>query len=140
MGSTTVRYYKQVKDCLHPHIHQFINYYRCGNIIDLPLYDRCNRLNRNGTRKEIENNLGYQCVVPTYKRYWKETKDKYKRRIFTGQDIWQEPIADTFLKNKGNFIFNYKLKKYKHFSETPMRYDDYRLQKIKKGLFKYALK
>ena len=43
-------------------------------------------------------------------------------------------------KNKGNFIFNYKLKKYEHFSETPMRYDYYRLQEIKKGLIKYALK
>ena len=49
----TVRYYEQVKDYLHPHIHQFINYYRYGDIIDLPLYHGCNRLNRNGTRKEI---------------------------------------------------------------------------------------
>ena len=43
-------------------------------------------------------------------------------------------------KNKGNFIFNCKLKKYEHFSETPMRYDYYRLQEVKKGLFKYGLK
>ena len=82
MGSMTLRYYEQVKDYLHPHIHQFINYYRYGDIIDLPLYHGCNRLNRNGTRKKIEYNLGYQCVIPAYKRYWKETKDKYKRRHF----------------------------------------------------------
>ena len=46
MGSMTVRYYEQVKDYLHTHIHQFINY-RYGNIIDLPPYNGCNRLNRN---------------------------------------------------------------------------------------------
>ena len=82
MGSMTLRYYEQVKDYLHPHIHQFINYYRYGDIFDLPLYHGCNCLNRNGTRKEVEYSLGYQCVIPTYKRYWKETKDKYKRRHF----------------------------------------------------------
>ena len=69
MGLMTVRYYEQVKDYLHPDIHQFINYYRYGNIIDLPLYHGCNRLNRNGTRKEIQYNLDYQCVIPPYNRY-----------------------------------------------------------------------
>ena len=39
-------------------------------------------MNRNGTRKEIHYNLGHQCIIPTYKRYWKEAKDKYKRRDF----------------------------------------------------------
>ena len=43
-------------------------------------------------------------------------------------------------KNKGSFIFNYKLKKYDHFSETPMRHDYYHLQEIKEEIFKYALK
>ena len=58
MASMNVRDCEQVKDYLHPHIHQFINYYRYGNIIDLSLYHGCNRLNRNGTRKEIQYNLG----------------------------------------------------------------------------------
>ena len=35
-------------------------------------------------------------------------------------------------KNKGNFIFDYKLKKYEHVSETLMPYDYCRLQEIKK--------
>ena len=78
MAHMTVEYYEQVKDYLHQHVNQYINLYRYGNIIDLPPYRGCNRLNKNGTRKEIEYNLGYQCVIPTYKRYWKETKDKYK--------------------------------------------------------------
>ena len=41
-------------------------------------------------------------------------------------------------KNKGNIIFNDKLKKYEHFSETPMRYEYHHLQEIKKRLFKYS--
>ena len=90
----TVRYYKQVKDYLHPHI-QFILYYRYGDIIDLPLYYGCNRLNRNGTRKETEYNLGYQCIV--HKRYWKETKDIYKGRHFYWTKIYDKNQLQTFI-------------------------------------------
>ena len=54
----TVRYYELVKGYLHPHLHKFIDHYRYDNYIDLPLYHGCNRLNKNGTRKEIEYNLG----------------------------------------------------------------------------------
>ena len=97
----------------------------------------CNRLNRNGTRQGIEDNLGYQCVVPTYKRYCKEAKDKYKRRNVYWTRYMTRTNCRHLFKNKGNFIFNYKLKKYEHFSETPMYYC---LQEIEKGLFKYALK
>ena len=53
MGSITVGYYEQVKDYLHPHVNDFINYYRYEGVLHLPLYHGCNRLNRNGTRKEI---------------------------------------------------------------------------------------
>ena len=80
MGHMAVRYYEQVKDYLHPQLNDFINYYRDGNTISLPLYHGCNHLNRNKTRKETDYNLGYQCIVPTDKRYWRETKDKYRRK------------------------------------------------------------
>ena len=43
-------------------------------------------------------------------------------------------------RNKGNFVFNYKLKKYEHLSEKPMRYDFYHLQEIRKGILKNVLK
>ena len=97
-------------------------------------------MNKNGTRKEIEYNLGYQCVNPTDKRYWKETKDKYKGRNFYWTRYMTRTNCRHLSKNKGNFIFNDKLKKNEHFFETPMSYGYYRLQEIKKGLFKYALK
>ena len=35
-------------------------------------------------------------------------------------------------KNKGNFVYNYKLKKYEYMSETPMHGDFFYLQSIKK--------
>ena len=138
----TVRYYEQVKDYLHPHLHDFINYYRDGNI-SLPLYHGCNHLNRNGTRKEIEYNLGYQCVIATNKCYWKEAKNKYKRKV-NDKFYWTRYMTRTnrrhLFRNKDNFGYNYKLKKYKHMSETPMRGDFYFLQSIKKDLLKHALK
>ena len=34
-------------------------------------------------------------------------------------------------KNKGNFVCNYKLKKYEHMNDTPMHWDFKRLQRIK---------
>ena len=60
MGLFTARYYDQVKDYLHPDLHDFVHYCRQGNIFDLPLYDGCNKKNRNRTRKLIEYNQGHQ--------------------------------------------------------------------------------
>ena len=74
-----------------------------------------NHLNKNGTRKEIEYNLGYQCIIPTNKRYWKKPKDKYRWKI--GNSIyWRRYMTRTNLRHlfrsKGNFVYNYKLKKF----------------------------
>ena len=126
MGHMTARYYEQVKDQLHLNLNDFINYYRDGDSISLPIYHGCNRLNRHETRKEIECNLGYQCVIPTYKRYWRETKDEYKRKI-NDKFYWTRYMTRTncrhLFRKKGSFVYNnynYKLKKYEHMSETPM--------------------
>ena len=124
MGSMTRRYYEQVEDYLHPHLNQFIEYYIYGNVIHLPLYSGCNRLNRNGSRKAISFNLGYHCTNPPYKRYQRETKDKYKRRSnFYSTRYMTRTNCRHLFKNKGNLVYNYKLKKYEHMSETPMRSD-----------------
>ena len=74
----TLGYYKNIKDYLHPHISQSIEYYKFGDLIDLALYHGCNRVNKNGTRKQICYSIGEQCVRPTNRRYWRKTKDKYK--------------------------------------------------------------
>ena len=44
------------------------------------------------------------------------------------------------LRNKGNFVYNYKLKKFEHASETPMWYDYKYLQNIRKDSLKNVLK
>ena len=86
------------------HLHDFINHCRCGNLIELPPFHGCNRVNKNGTRKLIMYEMGEQCVVPTWKRYWRKPKPKYRRKIgflyFIGQGIWPKPGTDIYLKTK----------------------------------------
>ena len=43
------------------------------------------------------------------------------------------------LKNKDNFTYIYKLKKFERMSETPVRGNFYHMQSIKKELFKHEL-
>ena len=87
MGCITVRYYKQVKDYLHPHLNQFINHYRNGDIIDLPLYHGCNHLNRNETRTELNTTQVINASFQLINVIGKKQKINTKEDIFTGQDI-----------------------------------------------------
>ena len=120
MSFLTVEYYEQIKDFLHQHINCFINDYRNGNI-ELPPFFGCNQLNRNRARKYIEYGRGYQCILPTHKRYWRKTRDKQKeRRVYWTRYMTQYGIRHLF-KNKGNLVFNYKQNKYIHLSKTPMK-------------------
>ena len=105
MAFLTVEYYKHIKDFLHPHINDNIYHYRKGNVIELPPYHGCNHVNRNGTRKYIDYGRGYQCICPTQKRFWRETKDKYNLRgVFWTRYMTQNGIRHLF-KNKGNLVF-----------------------------------
>ena len=137
-----VDYYETVKDYLHPNIHTFVNQYRCGNLIDLPPYHGCDKVNKNGTRQKIQYQIGEQCILPTEKRYWRKPKAKYRRKI--GLLYWTRHMTHTryryLFKNKGNFVYNYKLKNYEHMSETPMRYNFKEIEDIKKDLRKHVLK
>ena len=106
----TLRYYENFKDYLHPHIRQFIHHYRFGDIIDLPLYHGCNRVNKNGTRKHICYSIGEQCTHPTDKRYWKKTKNKYKIYPDSPYFYWTRCNTQTncryLFKNRGNLVYN----------------------------------
>ena len=92
MGHMNLRYNEQVRDYLHPHLHGFINDYRAGDIISLPLY---------------------QCVVPTWRHYWRKTKDKYKRKI-NGKLHWTRYMTRTnrryLFKNKVTLFIIISLK------------------------------
>ena len=43
-------------------------------------------------------------------------------------------------KNKGSFVYNCKLKKYKHMNKTPMHHEFKYMQEIKKELWQHVLK
>ena len=138
----TNRYYETIKDCLHPNVHTLVDHYRNGDLIDLPFYHSCDRVNRNGTRKLIEYRDGVQCICPTNKPYLKITKNKYKRSAANTKKRYFRYMTWTrqrfLFKNKGNFIYSYKLKKFEHISETPINTNIYK--ELKKNSFKNVLK
>ena len=74
----------------------------------------------------------------------KKTKDKYRQRIGIWGIYMTRYMTRTNLrhlfKNKGNFIYNYKLKRFEHMSETPVWGSFYHMQSIKKEIFKHELK
>ena len=136
MGLMTNERYDQIRDYVHPRMHSFIEHYRCGHHIDLLPYHSCNTTNKNGTRKLIRSEIDEQCVSPTWKCYWKkpsEIRPKYKKKI--GVFFWTRHMTQTIsrylFKNKGSFVYNYKLKKYVHMKDTPMVYDFKDIQKFK---------
>ena len=127
MGCFTAGYYAQVKDYLHRHLHDFVHYYRREDLLDLPLYHGCDKVNKNGTRKLIGYDQGYQCIKPTNNLYWKKTKDKYKiqkKRVYwTRYMTWTN--RRRLFKNKGKFVYNYQPKRFEHMSKTAMCNDYY---------------
>ena len=74
MAFLTLEYYEQIKDYLNPHLSDNIYHYRKGNFIELPPYQGCTHVNRNGTRRYIDYSRGYQYICPTQKHYWKKNK------------------------------------------------------------------
>ena len=136
------KYYQPAKDDLHPNRRSFVNHYRCGNLVDLPVFQGCNKVNKNGTRKLILYEIGEQCVAPTEKNYWRKPKAKYRTNIgffYQARYMTQTNFRNLF-KNRGNFAYSYRLKNYEHMSKTPMKCDFKKMQDIKKDLWKHALK
>ena len=91
----TVRYYEQVKEYLHPHIHQFINYYRYGDIYHYIMVVIA-WIETEQEKKFITIwviNASFQLINVIGKKQRINTKEE----IFTGQDIWKDPIADIFI-------------------------------------------
>ena len=81
----------------------------------------------------------------TNKPYWKKTKNKYKHGIMNGKrQYWTRYMTlnnrRCLFRNKGNLIYNYKIKKCEYMSETPMWYDYKCLQNIRKDSLKNVLK
>ena len=66
---------------------------------------------------------------------------KYRKKI--GFFYWTRNMTQTkdryLFKNKGNFVYNYKLKKYMHMNFTPMHYEFKDMQEFKRDLWKNVL-
>ena len=139
----TVEFYNQVKDYLHPNLHTFTKHYQNENLINLPPYHSCGHKNRNGTRKLINYSHGNQCITLSWRHYWKkDVKAKYKSKIgfFYVTRYMTQTNFRHLLKNKGYLVYNYKLKKYRHMNDTPLRYEFKSMQQFKNNyLIKNAL-
>ena len=55
----TVDYFERIRDYVHPNVKKFVNYYKDGNLIQLPLFHGCCHRNKNGTKKLINYTNGY---------------------------------------------------------------------------------
>ena len=89
MTFLTVEYYEHIKDYLNPHLSDNTYHYRKGNFIELPPYQSCNHVNRNGTRRYIDYNIN--AFVQLKSITGKKTKDylhyteTVKNRILTNE-------------------------------------------------------
>ena len=75
----------------------------------------------------------------------KKTINKYKHGIMNGKRQYRTRYMTCtnrrcLFRNKGNFVYNYKLKKFEHASETPVWYDYKYLQNIRRDSLKNVLK
>ena len=68
--------------------------------------------NINGTRKRIDYERGYQCILPTNKLYWRKAKDKYKQFYFYNTRYQSNYHICAFAKVKGHYYYNYRTKEY----------------------------
>ena len=102
MGCFTAGYYHQVKEYLHPHLHDFVRYYRRGNVFDLPLYHGCNRKIKMepGSWLNMIRVINVLFQLITFIEEKSRINTKYKRREFAGQDTWHGPIQGICSKTK----------------------------------------
>ena len=113
MGCFATGYYDQIKDYLHPHLHDFIHYYRRGDLFDLPLYHSCDKKTK---KMEPENWLAMIRAINalfrliTFIGKKPKVNTKHKRREFTGQDTWHGPTEGICSKTKVTLFIIINLK------------------------------
>ena len=131
----TVDYYNQVKDYLHPNLHEIVKKHTGNNLISLRPFYGCAYRNRNGTRKLIDYSRGHQCITPSWRNFWKENvKRKYLHNKYPATRYLTNSNYRNLYKNKGNLIYNYKLKTYRHINKTPFHTQFMSMKKYKNAL------
>ena len=118
----TTETYNSIKDYLHPNLDQIIkdDKLKDDKLIVLPPFHGCGYKNKNGTRKLIDYGRGHRCITPSWRRSWKrKVKDKYFSKRYPKTRYRLNANHRNLFKNKGNYVYNYKLKIYKSIEEEP---------------------
>ena len=112
----TTETFNSIKDYLHPNLDKIVKEDKLKNDkkVYLPPYHGCGYRNKNGTRKSIDYGRGYRCITPSWRRSWKkDVKEKYLRKKYPKTRYRLNSEYRNLFKNKGNYVYNYKLQKYK---------------------------
>ena len=115
MPILTTETFNNIKDYLHPNLDKIIreDKLKDDKLIVLPPFHGCGYKNKNGTKKLIDYGRGHRCITPSWRRYWKKNvKDKYLRKRYPTTRYLLNTEYRNLFKNKGNYVYNYKLKKY----------------------------
>lgn len=137
----TVDYFNQVKDYIHPNLHEIVKDHTNRNLISFPPFHGCALRNRNGTRKLIDYSRGNRCITPSWRIFWKkDVKMKYFHNIkrYPATRYLTNSKYRNLFKNKGDYVYNYKLKVYKHMNESPLNDIFVSMKKYKNALSKEA--
>ena len=112
----TTETFNSIKDYLHPNLDKIVKEDKLKNDkrVYLPPYHGCGYRNNNGTKKSIDYGRGYRCITPSWWRSWKkDVKEKYLRKKYPKTRYRLNSEYRNLFKNKGNYVYNYKLQKYK---------------------------
>ena len=112
--------FNSIRDYLHPNLDEIVEKGKLKDdkLIVLPPYHGCGYRNKNGTKKSIDYGRGYKCITPSWRRSWKKSvKEKYLSRKYPKTRYRLNSEYRNLFKNKGNYVYNYKLQKYKPIEE-----------------------
>ena len=107
--------FNSLSDYLHPNLNKIVkdDKLKDDKRVVLPPYHGCGYKNKNGTKKSIDYSRGYRCITASWRRCWKKNvKEKYLSRKYPKTRYRLNSEYRNLFKNKGNYVYNYKLKKY----------------------------
>ena len=115
MAILTTETFNSIKDYLHPNLDKIVkdDKLKDNKLVILPPYHGCGYKNKNGTKKSIDYGRGHRCITPSWRRSWKkDVKKKYLTKKYPKTRYRLNSEYRNLFKNKGNYVYNYKLKKY----------------------------
>ena len=140
MTFLTLDSYNNIKDYLHPNLHDIIkDHFIEKNLICLPPFHGCNYKNKNGTKKLIDYGRGHRCIIPSWRDTWRRNvKNKYLNNKYPRTRYLLNSKYRNLFKNKGNYVYNYHLKAYKSIKEPALKEFFNKIKQFKDALCKKA--